>query len=415
MSRKGSVILAALAAAIPALAGAHGGNADPAVIHACVGNLTKIVRIVGVTGSCLGGAETPVHWATAGPKGDQGPAGVQGPQGVPGAPGAQGPQGVQGPPGPDGQPGSPGDPGPRGLEGPPGPQGQAGPPGTFVAPAAPPAPYSSEFTYVLEIDDGPSIVLTSFAGCFDKILGVEFEDCYFTIDRPALDVFTWLNDAADATDPTLPAVTRALRIYQINNQLLQVTARIDIASAFLRDFALKDFNAFSTEFGAFTFVAVPSDIQVVASAPGSPSQSLPETAFRVSQFRVSVDGEDYTSASTLRGLHMSVPKVPQPSVGRRQFLPGVPQFGQVVLGIGTSTSSPAIPLQMRDWLLQVTSGNPISLDGALEIVNQTGSQVRVTVVLEDLLPVAAPPFGMTVTGHIVERQVLLSLAKFKFQ
>jgi len=48
------VSLAAVAlCAIPAIAGAHAGNNDPNVVHACVGNVSKIVRIVGVTSSCL--------------------------------------------------------------------------------------------------------------------------------------------------------------------------------------------------------------------------------------------------------------------------------------------------------------------------------------------------------------------------
>jgi hypothetical protein len=31
----------------------HAGNNDPNVIHACVGNASKLVRIVGAAGSCI--------------------------------------------------------------------------------------------------------------------------------------------------------------------------------------------------------------------------------------------------------------------------------------------------------------------------------------------------------------------------
>ena len=49
-----SIIVAAFALlAIPTLASAHGGNNDPNVVHACIGNVSKIVRIVGVSGSCV--------------------------------------------------------------------------------------------------------------------------------------------------------------------------------------------------------------------------------------------------------------------------------------------------------------------------------------------------------------------------
>lgn len=74
--------------AIPTIASAHGGNNDPNVVHACIGNGSKIVRIVGVSGSCLSAsplvAETPAHWD------------IQGPQGVPGTNGTNGINGTNG-------------------------------------------------------------------------------------------------------------------------------------------------------------------------------------------------------------------------------------------------------------------------------------------------------------------------------
>jgi hypothetical protein len=55
----------------PALASAQ-GNTDPNVIHACVGNVTKIVRIVGANGKCISSppilAETAVTWNVQGPQ-----------------------------------------------------------------------------------------------------------------------------------------------------------------------------------------------------------------------------------------------------------------------------------------------------------------------------------------------------------
>lgn len=80
--------------AFPAVAGAHAGNNDPNVVHACINNSTQLVRIVGVNGSCsvspASKAETPVHWAIVGPigptgaTGPVGPAGPAGPSGVTG-------------------------------------------------------------------------------------------------------------------------------------------------------------------------------------------------------------------------------------------------------------------------------------------------------------------------------------------
>lgn len=62
------VLLGALALlGRPSTADAHAGNNDPALLHVCIGNVSKIVRSVGVSGSCIEGpprlAETADHWS----------------------------------------------------------------------------------------------------------------------------------------------------------------------------------------------------------------------------------------------------------------------------------------------------------------------------------------------------------------
>jgi len=94
--------------AFPTVAFAHGGNADPNVIHACVQRNSDDVRIVGVNEQCRN-REVAVHWAIVGP---------QGPQGPQGAPGASGASGAAGAAGLDGLPGAPGAPGAPGVDAP---------------------------------------------------------------------------------------------------------------------------------------------------------------------------------------------------------------------------------------------------------------------------------------------------------
>ena len=93
-------ITSAALCAIPATATAHGGNNDPNVVHACIGNVSKVVRIVGASDTCLSSppfvAETPAHWSIQGPQGPQGVQGVQGPQGLQGLPGTNGINGTNG-------------------------------------------------------------------------------------------------------------------------------------------------------------------------------------------------------------------------------------------------------------------------------------------------------------------------------
>ena len=73
-----SIVAAALAfLAIPTLASAHAGNDDLNVVHGCINNGSKIVRIVGVSGSC-NPAETPAHWDIQGPPGTNGTNGTNG-------------------------------------------------------------------------------------------------------------------------------------------------------------------------------------------------------------------------------------------------------------------------------------------------------------------------------------------------
>ena len=85
---------------IPTIASAHGGNNDPNMVHACIGNVSKVARIVGVGGSCISApplvAETPAHWAVQGPPGVPGTNGTNGTNGVDGINGTDGTNGIDG-------------------------------------------------------------------------------------------------------------------------------------------------------------------------------------------------------------------------------------------------------------------------------------------------------------------------------
>ncbi len=84
------VLAAALALwAVPSTAGAHAGNNDPTLLHVCIGNVSKIVRSVGVTGACQVG-ETADHWRKEGEKGAKGDKGDNGTNGINGINGMDG-------------------------------------------------------------------------------------------------------------------------------------------------------------------------------------------------------------------------------------------------------------------------------------------------------------------------------------
>jgi hypothetical protein len=71
-------IFASVATASPLFA--HGGDSN--VIHACVSNFLKVVRIVRPNEGCHYRLESPLHWSITGPAGPQGPQGLQGPPGA---------------------------------------------------------------------------------------------------------------------------------------------------------------------------------------------------------------------------------------------------------------------------------------------------------------------------------------------
>src|SRR5262245_66302166 len=69
----------------PLPAGAHAGNSNPNVVHACVNNFNGLIRIVPVNGTCFSGpassrhGERALHRAIVGPnavKVDRGRAGL---------------------------------------------------------------------------------------------------------------------------------------------------------------------------------------------------------------------------------------------------------------------------------------------------------------------------------------------------
>ena len=98
------------------------------VIHACVHNTTRAVRIP-TNGVCANN-ETSTQWNVQGPAGAAGPAGQNGSNGLNGFNGAPGPQGPAGLAGPAGAQGPAGGQGPAGAQGPAGPAGPAGSGGT---------------------------------------------------------------------------------------------------------------------------------------------------------------------------------------------------------------------------------------------------------------------------------------------
>lgn len=98
MKRLIVIAFAAVAAAASGIAYATVSASDR-VIHGCVHDASRHLRVIDPAAETCRQSESPLDWNQQGPQGDPGP------QGEPGAPG---PQGEVGPPGPQGPPGPPG-------------------------------------------------------------------------------------------------------------------------------------------------------------------------------------------------------------------------------------------------------------------------------------------------------------------
>jgi hypothetical protein len=342
---------------------------------------------------------------TAGPQGPQGPkgdTGATGPQGPPGPRGETGPQGIQGIQGIQGEPGPKGDTGATGATGATGPAGPQGPPGTpasTAAPQAPPQPYVG--TFVLELQ-GERVSLHSFAGCFDKVIGVEYEDCYFTMRTLPDDVFQeWFNDALRDM-PTRVDLT----VTQLSPTGVPIAA-ISIHDGFLRELSFSDFDAADSTAGSISFVVVPEHL---SSNSGSTPTGVSVTLFQRSNFSLDLDGIQASTAARVGGIRATWSKNALLVGGdtRRHFMPGLAAFDNIELtvGVGGTTAD-----DLDEWVDQVGTGAASTRQGRLEIFNTSHSTVLGTIELDDLAPVSFPAFH---TG-LNRRTMILSVRSFRIQ
>ena len=338
-----------------------------------------------------------------GPKGDKGDIGLGGPAGPTGPTGPTGPKGDQGDKGEPGLIGAQGEPGVQGPQGGPGLQGPAGPAGPVaVATTPPPTPYDmTTAIFYLSIGANLPIALSEVAGCFDKIIGVEYEDCYFSTRVLAPEVFAWLDDMATGNK------LRSLTLSRVNFNY-QLTAQLAIADAFIRDFTVSDPDAVGKVPGTLRLVVVPRLIQVIAPG-GSLGSTRTTPRFSSANFLVNIVGINGNFISAVRGLHASWPKVLQPAIGsRRVFMPGNPAFDDILVEVATGGTTAA---DLDSWVNQVAIGTGTPRDGEIELLSLNLSSLG-SVQLFDLLPISFPPFPALSTAR---RTITLNLGRFTMQ
>jgi hypothetical protein len=358
------------------------------VVEACSHDTTGILRLSTATRPCNTTTTNPLLRETAISWNQIGPAGATGATGPTGATGASGASGATGAPGPIG---------PTGARGPQGPAG-----GQVIAP---PQPYAAEgLTFLLAFAGAAQTVpLGTFAGCFDKQLGVEYEDCYFSTTTLSQPVTDWLRDTGLGTN-----LRRDLTVFQLNYSGT-VVSRIEIGNAFLSDFRVSDADGTSGAPGSLSFVVVPDSLQTLTGGTGgSPGPVVP---FRRNNFTLSVAATQLTGMLGVSGIHLSVPKVPAPAgtSPRHRFGPGAPSFDDLHFDAGVGTTATATAQYLDGWAAAVALGTAGPREADLTFLSSTGVAIA-TVHFTSLVPVSAlAPFPSA-----SRRSMTLGIQRFAF-
>lgn len=356
-----------------------------------------------------------------GAQGPQGPTGNTGPQGPPGLKGdtgnvgpqgptgSTGPQGPQGPKGDKGDQGDPGPAGPEGRQGPAGPEGPAGPigpqgPAGFVPPAPPPPNYAGNF--ILEIDNGSNVFLTGFAGCYDKEIGVEYEDCHFTVNRPTQALMDWLQDSVSGN-----SIHRQLAVHLVDFNY-NVVARVDVGGAFIREVRVSGADASSSDAAGFSFVVVPQTIATNYN-PGNTTFNSGNTDIVLSSnFRLAIEGIDGSRVRSVEGLRLSWQKVLQSSLkGRRGFSPGAMAADDIT--ISATSAGGTTMSDLNDWMRRRQDGTAMPRAASLEFLAPNLATL-VTVQMTGLEPLTFPPFSTT-PSILNVRSMMIRVASWVLQ
>ena len=291
--------------------------------------------------------------------------------------------------------GDKGDPGPQGPMGPQGPQGPPGP--AYLPPAPLPMGYSG--TYNVTIDGVETVPLTFFAGCYDALIGVEYEDCYFETASIPTRLAMWLNEAVVNPNAKHNLVVTHV---PLGKETVKDT-ELRIGQAFLREFAFGDFSSNPFGPGRLRFVVVPESLQKA----DTPTPRETDSRFYQHAFRMRVDGMTLgIGVGAVRGIRMTVDKVLSSTSGRRLFSGGQVRFDPIRIEVGASSIE-----FFEDWAADVATGAAGPRNGTLDLLESDMKQEVATVILTGLLPLTVEPFpiGGTLRG------VTLALAQFRLE
>jgi hypothetical protein len=232
--------------------------------------------------------------------------------------------------------------------------------------------------------------MSAFAGCFDKVLGVEFEDCYIETANAEQNkpVFDWLADTLAGRD-----LTHDLAVTEYNSSG-NATRTVEIRDGFIKELSISDLDASNGATGRYSLVVVPEDLRVTAGGP-APSSFPSLKLWQRNNFALSVAGTTETGVAKIQDIAVEVPKVDGGVFGgRKRFQPGTPAVRDLTVALaGTSAGALATQARFEDWVADVLKGLDARRDGSIT-VRESGGATIFTVDLAGLRPITAlDPFA----------------------
>jgi hypothetical protein len=260
-------------------------------------------------------------------------------------------------------------------------------------------PYEGDFVLDVEGFTG-TVELSAFAGCFDQLVGVLYQDCFFEVEGLPSPVLHWLAETLSGG-----SARHDLTVRQLDRSAAppspQAVAQLHVGAGWISDFRLSDFDVAETGTGRLTFVVVPE--LLTSEAPTEAGTPPSVESFSPGDFTLDIPEVDRSGIAALSGLHLQRDRLggAGPEPGRAYFSPGVILFDDLTL-VAAPTSGQRTVGDLTRWV--ELDGSSDLRDGLLTLTS--GPDAIAEVHLPGLLPFT----GLSLLGE--RRALMLRVESF---
>jgi len=249
--------------------------------------------------------------------------------------------------------------------------------------------------------------LSSFAGCFEKEVGVEYADCFLSTAQVSNELVAWLDDSVNGVNRT-----RTLMVRQVSSTLT-VAATMTL-SGFLREFSISPAQAGEKGQMTASFVIVPDSVTTNYNPGGVLGNTHATPILMRNSFRFKVEGTTLNETVSVAGMRLSWQKVLTGQVGGRNVygvVAGAPASDDITLTVSQNSASGQY---LNSWFAGVVSGGEAPRTATLEMLSPTLTTVHRTFTLSNLTPRQFLPFS-TSTAAIALRTMTIQNSGFQIQ